>query len=102
MSTTDILAYIGALAWIPQIIQWAIIFFTKPLIRIIPDRTAQIGYTLYGPIFNLRVSIGVTRKDTVVYFIGVQLKHNDGSSYNFEWVGMNEVFSEVIYSGNNP
>jgi hypothetical protein len=69
MESTDIAAYLGALAWLPQL----------PVIRIIPDRTAQIGHTIFGPIFNLRLSIDVNKKDTIVDFIGVQLRHKGGA-----------------------
>lgn len=103
MGTTEILASLGALAWIPQLAQWGYNYFTKPTIRIIPDKTAQIGYTTFGPIFNLRLSIDVCYKDTILDFIGLQLIHEDGSCYNFEWVGMNEIFSEVITTdGSSP
>lgn len=99
METTDIAAYLGALAWLPQLFRWGYSYITKPVIRIIPDRTAQIGHTIFGPIFNLRLSIDVNRKDTIVDFIGVQLRHKDGGTYDFEWMGMNEIFSEVISPG---
>lgn len=102
MNSTEIVAYIGALAWIPHLAQWIYDYFTKPAIRIIPDRIAEIGHTVFGPIFNLRLSIDVSKKDTVIDFIGVELKHENGATYNFHWMGMNEVFSEVIKVGSNP
>ncbi|HAT3892528.1 hypothetical protein SC404_14265 [Legionella pneumophila serogroup 1] len=101
MTSTEVVAYLGALAWAPQLMQWGYNFYTKPCIRVIPDRAAQVGYTIFGPIFNLRLSIDVSKKDTIIDFIGVQLKHESGASYDFEWMGMNEVFSEVITTGVN-
>ena len=101
MTITEIAAFLGALAWIPQILQWGFNYFTKPQIRVTPERSAQIGYTTYGPIFNVRLSIDVNKKDTMLDYIGIQLCHENKSSYEFEWVGMNEIFSEVITTGDN-
>lgn len=99
MTSVEIVAYIGALAWLPQIINWAHQYYSKPQIRIIPDRNAQLGYTSFGPIFNIRVSIDVAKKDALLDYIGIVLKHDSGSSFEFEWTGMNQMFSEVISIG---
>lgn len=95
MNATEIAAYLGASSWIPQVFGWFYKFFVKPLIIITPDKTVSIGYTTFGPIFNLRLSVNVDRKDTLIDFMGVELRHSDGSAYYFEWAGMYEFFSEV-------
>lgn len=95
MNSTEIVAYLGAMAWIPQVIKWIYKIFTKPLITVIPEKFISIGFTSWGPIFNLRLSINVDRKDTFVDFIGVKLVHEDGSTHFLEWAGMTEFFSEV-------
>jgi hypothetical protein len=95
LSTTDIVAYLGAAAWFPQIFNWVYIYFTKPVLTITPDKFASIGHTTFGPIFNLRLSINVDKKDTLIDFIGIELCHQNGSKHNFEWMGMTEFFSEV-------
>ncbi|OGT35672.1 MAG: hypothetical protein A3F11_07135 [Gammaproteobacteria bacterium RIFCSPHIGHO2_12_FULL_37_14] len=92
---TNIIAYLGAAAWIPQIITWVCNFFSKPVIAIIPEKIACIGYTIYGPIFNLRLSINTKKKDSIIDFMSVELCHENGSKHNFEWAGMAEFFSEV-------
>lgn len=92
---TDIVAYFGALAWLPQAAYFGYKVLMKPIITISPEKNASIGFTIFGPIFNLRLSINVDRKDTLVDFIGVKLTHEDGSAYFFEWAGMSEFFSEV-------
>jgi hypothetical protein len=91
ITPTDIIACLGATAWLPTIYTR----FTKPIITITPDKTALIGFTIFGPIFNLRLSINVDRKDTLIDFIGVEICHEDGSKHQFEWAGMTEFFSEV-------
>ena len=69
ITTTDIIACLGAAAWIPQIITWGYKAITKPVLTITPDRTVSIGHTILGPIFNLRLSINVDKKDTLIDFI---------------------------------
>ncbi len=95
LSTTAIVAYLGAAAWFPQILNWVYIYFTKPVLTITPAKFVSIGHTTFGPIFNLRLSINVDKKDTLIDFIGIELCHQSGSKHNFEWMGMTEFFSEV-------
>lgn len=95
MNSTEIAAYLGAMAWIPQVLKWIYKIFTKPLITVIPEEFVSVGFTSWGPIFNLRLSINVDRKDTFIDFIGVRLLHEDGSTHFLKWAGMTEFFSEV-------
>lgn len=37
MTIIEIAAFLGALAWIPQILQWGFNYFTKPQIRVTPE-----------------------------------------------------------------
>ena len=62
ISATDIVAYLGAAAWIPQIVKWLYNLYTRPIITITPEKSASVGYTMFGPIFNLRLSINVDKK----------------------------------------
>ena len=95
LNTTNIAAYLGAAAWVPQIFRWAYTLVFKPRVTIIPEKWVSIGYTTFGPIFNLRLSINVSRKDTVIDFLGFKLRDQSGAEYKFEWSGMTEFFSEV-------
>lgn len=95
INSTDIVAYLGALAWAPQILKFGYSTIAKPKITITPEKNVSMGFTVLGPIFNLRLSINVDRKDTLIDYVGVKLEHEDGSAHNFEWAGMSEFFSEV-------
>jgi hypothetical protein len=100
ITLTKIIAYIGAAAWVPHIAYLAYKFFITPKVRIIPDETASIGFTSYGPIFNLNLAISTSRKDVIINKIFAEIKHEDGSSYKFEWKGWTESISEIKnYSG---
>ncbi len=43
MTASEIVAYIGAAAWIPQAIRWGYHYYSIPDITVIPDRIIQIG-----------------------------------------------------------
>ena len=62
MNSTEVAAYLGAMAWIPQILKWGYRSIIKPVITITPEKSVSIGFTVLGPIFNLRLSINVDRK----------------------------------------
>lgn len=94
-------AYIGAAAWLPQIGSWVYGRLVTPKVRIIPERSVQLGYTTFGPIFNIRVSISTDRKDAIVNNLEVDLTHQDGAAHSLRWSGLRETFSEVMDSEGN-
>lgn len=61
---TFILSILGALAWMPIIIQWVQNWLKKPKITIIFGQETEIGFTELGPIFNL--TIGKFTRDGVL------------------------------------
>ena len=101
MTPTEIAAYLGAAAWLPHIIFWIYRFYITPQITIVPDRTLELGFTSFGPIFNLRMAFSADRKDAIIDSFEVILKHEDGEERKLRWSGMNETFSEVTDSMGN-
>lgn len=95
MTTFDWIAIIGAAAWTPQIIAWIYRFLTKPVISLHLHSEPEIGYTTYGPIFNVRFALLSEKKDAILKKISVNLKHESGSSYVFDWAGLSEDLSEI-------
>lgn len=91
----EIAAYVGAAAWLPQIISFIYRAAIRPKVTIVPERKVEIGYTTFGPIFNLRLAVSAVRKDTIIDHVGVLIKHEGGSVHEFEWEGMKETFSEI-------
>jgi hypothetical protein len=96
MTSTDIIALVGAAAWLPQIATWIYRAAIRPRIRIIPDKHVEIGFTTFGPIFNLRVGFSAERKDAIVDGISVELTHESGATHRLDWSGMLENFSQII------
>jgi hypothetical protein len=49
-------AILGALAWTPYLFKLIKDMVTRPKIRIIVQRTAEIGFITFGPILNIRIA----------------------------------------------
>lgn len=92
---TEIAAYVGAAAWLPQIGLLIYGAAIKPIVTIVPEKQLEIGYTRYGPIFNIRLAISAAKKDTIIDQVDATLHHQDGSVHEFTWAGMKETFSEI-------
>jgi hypothetical protein len=101
MNAADIAAYIGAAAWLPQIGGWIHGHFVAPLITIIPATEAEIGFTTYGPIFNIRMAMSSDRKDAIIDGFELTLRHADGESRTLRWSGLYETFSEISDAAGN-
>ena len=95
MKPEEIAAYIGAAAWLPQIGVWIYRGLVKPRLRVVPDQFAQVGFTSYGPIFNLRMAFFVEHRDIIIDGIELAVRHEDGESRTFRWAGLGETFSEI-------
>lgn len=95
MNAFEWASIVGAAAWVPQVVGWVGRFFTKPILRVIPSRAPEIGYTSLGPIFNLNCAISAERKDGIIERITAQLTHERGQNMEFYWISLNETFSQV-------
>lgn len=91
----DWVAVIGAAAWAPQIFTWAYRFFTKPKITLYLHSSSEIGYTGFGPIFNANLALMSEKKDITLNNFSVNVKHENGASYTFDWDGLSESLSEM-------
>lgn len=101
MKPEDIAAYIGAAAWAPQIITWIYKALIRPKLRVIPNQFGEVGFTNYGPIFNVRVAFFVKNRDLIIDGIDITLRHTDGESHEFRWAGLGETISEITDSSGN-
>ena len=95
MTPTEIIAYIGAAAWLPHIISWIYKKVAISTIKIIPAREIELGYSSYGSIFNLNLVLSTVKKDILIEKIEVLLKHEDGDQHRFSWQGLRETISEL-------
>jgi hypothetical protein len=101
MKPEEIAAYIGAAAWLPQIGAWVYRALVKPKLRVIPDQYAEVGFTTYGPIFNVRMAFLVENRDLIVDDLELSLRHEDGETRWFRRAGLGETFSEITDAAGN-
>lgn len=102
MDLIDFIAIVGALAWTPHIIVLVRNWWLKPEIAIITGPSPEIGFTSYGPIFNLNIAFTVKHKDIVVSGLKVKIKHEDGEEKVFEWQGIKqEILKTYQADGSN-
>jgi len=90
MDTSTVIAIIGALAWLPQIIQWISNYFKKPRLQVIPASTFMLGLDMYGPTIHLTASVSSEKKDAIITRIDANLKHQTGEERQFEWMSVSE------------
>lgn len=97
MSLIDLVAIVGALAWIPPIFSSVRDWLTKPEIRVITQPSPEIGYTTLGQILNLRVALTVKHKDIVITGIRLRVTHESGEETLFSWRGIVQRMGTMNY-----
>ena len=95
MDALDWIAIVGAAAWTPQIITWVHRVLTQPKLSLHLHSEPQIGYTTFGPIFNVTFALLSEKKDAILNNISAILKHESGATYTFDWDGLSEDLSEI-------
>lgn len=101
MKPEEIAAYLGAAAWLPLILAWIYRAVIKPRLRVVPNQTAEVGFTSFGPIFNVRMAFFVENRDLIIDGIDLVVRHEGGEERLFRWAGLGETFSEITDSAGN-
>ena len=95
MKFIDIVAVLGALAWLPQIISWIYNWMKKPKISVYHDGEAEIGYIKNGNVLNLRFSFLARDKHALIDDIKLILTDKDGAHHTLRWMWYSETFYEL-------
>lgn len=95
MKLIDWIAILGALAWSPHLIGLLKSWILKSKVRIITQKSVDIGFTTFGPIFNIRLAFAVENKDIVVSDIKIRLKHDSGEERLLEWQGITQHLGKM-------
>lgn len=88
MNFLDIAAVVGAMAWIPVVIDWICKILRKPLLLFIMDKNPEIGYTTYGSILNYKMAMTVKNGPIVITKMEMKLSHESGDTHLLTWQGM--------------
>ena len=89
MTSAEIIAYIGAAAWLPQIGKWIYNSVAKSKLKIVSAPTVEIGYSTFGPIVNLTVAISVECRDALIEKITLKATHKKGEERHLTWKWLN-------------
>ncbi|MGO9270037.1 MAG: hypothetical protein ACLQOO_07265 [Terriglobia bacterium] len=95
MTPEDIAAYIGAAAWVPQIVTWINGAVAKPKLRIISAPTVSIGFSNLGPTVNLTASISADRRDALIEELSLKATHEKGEVRVLKWKWLNEPQGQI-------
>src|SRR3569833_369141 len=94
----QIIAVIGACAWLPPINQLLINIFKRPKLTIFPHRTFELGYTTNGPIINLSIALSAENTECLVTNVEIELEGPNRAQYNLAWQWIEEKLYEIDYS----
>lgn len=99
MTAIDWIAILGALAWTPHLIDMIKKWITKAKIRVITQKSAEIGFSTFGPIINIRLAFSVDHRDIVISDMKIRLKHESGEEKLFEWQGITQQVGKMTAPG---
>ena len=91
------LAIIGALAWLPHLIKIIKEYFTKAEVRIICSKSPEIGFSIFGPIYNTRIAFSTKNKDIVLSNLTAEVSHESGEQKKFVWQGLVQNMFHMQY-----
>lgn len=95
MTIYDILAIMGAMAWLPFIINIIKERLEKPKLKIIPDKQMEIGYTTLGPIFNINVAFLSETKSALITKVDLEIIHESNEHTYFTWTWFEESLFQM-------
>jgi hypothetical protein len=95
MTAADIVAYIGAAAWAPQIVTWIYRAVSKPRLTIVSAGTVEVGFSMFGPIVNATLAISSERRDALIEKITLQITHEHGEKRLLVWRMLNENQQQI-------
>ena len=91
----ELIAVLGALAWLPQIYVLLSSHFIKPEVKIITESNIDIGYTTYGPIINTSLALVSEKKKALIEKIEIEITHENNDTQKFTWKWFEETLHVV-------
>ena len=87
---TDIVALVGAAAWLPQL--WRLL--QRPRVTPIVGGQIEVGFTILGPLFNPKIAFRTERRPALVTGIDYSVRHERGQVTDFRCVQLIEHGSQ--------
>jgi hypothetical protein len=101
MKPEEIAAYIGAAAWLPQIVRWIYRAWVTPKMQVFLAQSAEVGFTGNGPILNVRMVFCADRQDAIFDDIELVVRHEDGETKTLRWAGLGDNMGEATDAAGN-
>ncbi|XOV93506.1 MAG: hypothetical protein ACFHWX_02115 [Bacteroidota bacterium] len=95
MKTFEILAVLGALAWIYPLAVLLRNILSRTKIEILNHKELEVGFTTNGPIVNMDVAFSSRNKDAFVKSVSIKLEHENKENLELKWEWFEEVLMEL-------
>ena len=95
MDLFEILAIIGAFAWVYPMAIWMNKLFTKTQVEILNHKELEIGFTSHGPIVNLNMAFSAEHKDAFIKKVQLTIRHEKNETSVFHWEWFEEILLEM-------
>lgn len=90
-----ITAVLGALAWLPYIINWLARCICKPKLIIHGDNEAQVGFIAFGSVLNMNFSFISKNKSSLIEKMELIVSDKDNSTFVLNWAWYGETYYEL-------
>jgi hypothetical protein len=95
MTAVEIAAYIGAAAWLPQLLQWLYAWLKRPKLKLLSGETIGAGYTAFGQVVTLTTAISCDRRDALIKRVTLRTTHEKGDKRQLTWVWLKEAQMQI-------
>ncbi|EMN52202.1 hypothetical protein LEP1GSC089_0919 [Leptospira interrogans serovar Autumnalis str. LP101] len=95
LNSSEIIAYLGAGAWLPQIFILIKYLVKRKYLTIILHENCNLLLSNTGPLLTLNLAILAKRGDFLLENIYLELKHEKGNTLNFNWLWQEEAIGNL-------
>ena len=95
MNLVEVIALVGAAAWIPHLAQWIYGLVVVPALKIFPDQVVIVGFHSGGPRVSVRLAFSAERRAAIIDNLELNVRHSDGDTHDFRWSSIEETFSQI-------
>ena len=95
MTPTEIVAYIGAAAWLPQVGKWVYDLWARPTLRIVPAQKIALTHNNLGPTVLLTASLSTEKRDALIEGAAFEISHEMGEKRHLVWVVVSEFGQQM-------
>ncbi len=95
ITITDIIAFIGAGAWFPQIVTFFLYLFRRPKLIAIVHENSSLYFTNSGPLLSLDLALLSKNGDFLIENLYIDITHSNGFTIKFHWIWQEESLGNM-------